>query len=193
MLYLLAHLTLYMRLLWGIYDQFGDLIYLIDNLLSAMAEEHTEDEQEWGIFTDISSSSFVGGRVNPPQYLMRDASIRSSLLNSIQNQAKRRSRRSRTDSKDSIDSFNGSEEEFFVPSDEEEEVTEEEAVRPDVDIREELFSEYPDPYPHSINFYRVIITDPGEEVPKDTQKACENILKFCVPCLCLCLCLYFFF
>ena len=136
----------------------------------------TEEEQEWGNLADISSA-IADGRVSTPQYLMREASLRSSLLNSIQDQARRRSRVSRTESVDSAEELDTFDENPFSEG-EEEDALEGEAFQPNVDIREELFTQYPDPYPHSVSFQRVIITDSEDEVPKDTRKACESLLRF---------------
>jgi len=48
-------------------------------------------------------------------------------------------------------------------------------VIPNVDVREELFNEYPDPYPHSLSFQRVIISESG--LFKKSTKNLEKLFK----------------
>jgi hypothetical protein len=43
------------------------------------------------------------------------------------------------------------------------------------DVREALFESIPEPYPHTINFQKVIITDADDAVDQDTIFVCKSI------------------
>jgi len=59
------------------------------------------------------------------------------------------------------------------------------SVIPNVDVREELFNEYPDPYPHSLSFQRVIISESGLKeivckIERNLEEILKNILRNCL-------------
>lgn len=50
---------------------------------------------------------------------------------------------------------------------------------PSKDLRKALFEAIPEPYPHTTNYSRVVISDPGDPIDFDTKDACAK-LKNCM-------------
>ena len=48
---------------------------------------------------------------------------------------------------------------------------------PDNDLRKALFESIPEPYPHTTNFQRVVISEAGDPIDQDTKDACAKLKK----------------
>jgi hypothetical protein len=60
---------------------------------------------------------------------------------------------------------------------EDDEDDEEEPDMPDNDLRKALFEAIPEPYPHTLNYQRVIISDAGDPLDFDTKDSCARLKK----------------
>ena len=59
----------------------------------------------------------------------------------------------------------------------EDEDDDEDPDMPDNDLRKALFEAIPEPYPHTLNYQKVVITEAGDPIDQDTKDACLKLKK----------------